>query len=298
MSYEEEVQDDDFYTILISPGCTNNCIFCQQTYSRSDTEGRARIVKEQEIQIVKGLKEAKAIGKKGISITGSDPLEYPKLVPMVRYIHSLGFKAIRICTHGRLKKGNEKMVHDLIDAGMVRLRVPLYGSTAKIHDSITQSEGSFEELMNLFYTLYPLRDKVKFNVVSLALQQNKHDLLNIVRYAFQFGVSKVSFDVSHVYPLVKDHSFCISYKDLSESVREVFAYSEEKNLPVFFCDMPYCVFGRYSRNIVMPKNIFEKEKPKGKFEMCDSCKLSSRCDGFFLNNVAEWGLGNLKPIID
>lgn len=294
----EDLNDDDVSTILISPGCSNKCVFCQQTFSHPGSEDRARILKSQEIDIVKKLAEAKANGKKGISITGCDPFEYTKLVPIVRYIKSLGFKEIRICTHGKIRKGNEKMISDLADAGLTRLRIPLYGSTAEIHDSVTQVPGSFQDLMNTMYAAYALRNKIETSIVTLALAQNKHDLLNIVRYGFQFEVKRINLDVSHVYPIVKDHSFCISYKDLSDNIKDLFDYVQKNKLNVFFCDIPYCIFGCDSKNIVMPRNIFEKEKPKGKFEMCKRCKLSFKCDGFFLNNVAEWGLGDIKPITD
>jgi len=77
--------------ILLGPGCSNRCPFCISGNGEKQTKEQ---LKKQEVGIWKDLLSYKKKGYKDIEISGSDPLEYDKIVPLVKYIKKCGFKNI------------------------------------------------------------------------------------------------------------------------------------------------------------------------------------------------------------
>jgi len=194
----------------------------------------------------------------------------------------------------------------LADAGVTIFRIPIYGTNAKTHESVTQVKGSFEEALNGIKSIIRLK-KAKLRIVALVVQQNKGDIFKIAKLALKFDPELFEIDVAHLYPGVKDKSFCVPYKELWKHLRELVDYKLEMKINnIRFNDIPYCVFGADYDFVNMPFNPLDniknkkkyvmEEKPKGKLEMCKHCKVSYKCDGFFRNDIDKWGIGNLKPI--
>ncbi|MBN2422215.1 radical SAM protein [Candidatus Woesearchaeota archaeon] len=278
--------------IIISPGCKNRCVFCLNTYTRPLT---AEGIRNQEIIIAKKLIKYKKQGCENINISGNDALEYDKLVPMIKYIKKIGFKQILLCTHGRISQ-NSGLIIELIDAGVTSFRIPVYGSNAEIHDSVTQAIGSFDEAIRGI-KLINEAGKSQLRLLTVVVQQNKEDLIGILKLAMSFNPVNFGIDVAHLYPDVKSYSFCVPYAELGKYLRELIEFKIKNNIPnISFNDIPYCVFGRDYEFINMPKNAFKHEKPKVKVPMCRSCSLSYKCEGFFLNDIKRFGIGNLKPL--
>jgi len=286
------MKKDKLAIISVGAKCSNKCVFCKKTYDPPTSE---KELKRQEIQIYKNLIVYREKGYKSISITGSDPLEYEKLIPLIRYIKRIGFGHIMLCTHGRIQK-ESKLMEQLADAGVTIFRIPIYGTNAQTHESVTQVKGSFEEALNGIKSIIRLK-KAKLRIVALVVQQNKGDLLKIAKFGLGFNPELFEIDVVHLYPDVKDKSFCVSYKDLWKYLKELVDYKlKMKTNNIRFNDIPYCIFGANYDFVNMPLNPF-REKPKGKLEVCNNCKVSYKCDGFFMNDIKKYGMGGLKPIV-
>jgi hypothetical protein len=119
------------------------------------------------------------------------------------------------------------------------------------------------------------------------LNQNKEDILNIIKFCQKFNPFNIGIDISHIYPSVKDRSFCLYYSQLPEYLNPIMDYIDKNEINnISFSDTPYCIFGKYNSFVVMHPNAFAKQKPKGKLSFCKDCSLSQRCDGFFLNNLS------------
>ena len=123
--------------IILNPYCSNYCVFCRRVPRLSLAE-----LKQQEINIYKNLVDLKKRGISKIEISGADPVEYPKLNSLVKYIKEIGFEFVQLSTHGK-KLADKKFANALIKAGVDKFRIPLYGHIAKVHDSVTRKEGSF-----------------------------------------------------------------------------------------------------------------------------------------------------------
>lgn len=288
------MNDNKTGIIFIGQECSNRCVFCQNTFNKQLSAGELR---RQEAKACKDLEDYQNEGCSSITITGSDPLGYKKLIPMVEYIKKLGFSDIILCTHGRVAQ-DDKIMEKLADAGISSFRIPLYGSNAKIHDSVTRSNGSFEETIKGIKSIKNIKKQVRLTIITAILNQNKDDIPRILKLAFSFKPDNFQFDTIYLYPSVRDISSYVPYRDLGRHIKRAADYAYENNIKnIQFNDIPYCVFGFDSELVVMPKHFAELKKWKIKPEICNQCKLKGECDGFYFNDIKRFGTGGLKPII-
>ncbi len=294
--------------VIFNPGCSNNCIFCGDNPRRTDKE-----IRKQEVGIYKDILGYRRNGFTKLEISGGDPLEYAKLPAFVRYARQIGFKDVTLATHGR-GLSNKQLARELIEAGIDTFRIPLYGSNAEIHESITKAKRSFEESVGGIKNIKKMKPSVGLMIHTLVLQQNKEDLLNIFKLAL--GLKMDKFCIS-VLCIAADgyYNFYVPYKSLRQYIAGLIGYTADKNIGnVYFNDIPYCIFGFDNRQVVMttPPDLGNHNQPpadfrseirnlpryrlKTKAKICESCSLSYKCEGFYLNDVKKFGTGSLKPV--
>jgi len=107
-------ESKSFGGVILSPGCINRCLFC------SPSKASREEVREQATRVAKNLVEFKKKGIKKIEISGSDPIEYESIIPLVKYIKKMGFEFVQLSTHGRFL-ADEKFFNKLIQAGIDKL---------------------------------------------------------------------------------------------------------------------------------------------------------------------------------
>lgn len=295
--------------IVIGAGCVNRCSFCDfpENYRPSEAD-----MKREELRILKDIISFAKKGYSDLDISGSDPIEYSRIIPLVRYIRQMGFVNIRLSTHGR-RLADKNFARELINAGVNIFRVPIYGSNAEIHDSITNSEGSFDETMEGLKNIRGISPLIRIDLNTLVMQQNKEDLFNILNLAL--GFRPLEFGISAMYVKYdKNYSDYVPAKDLGNYAGKIFRHVVDNNLNVAFFDMPYCVFGVYDERIIMPQppDLGKYNQPRGLFkshikdlpsyrlktksDICGRCCLAGECDGFLANDIKKYGTGNLGPI--
>ncbi|MHA2011670.1 MAG: radical SAM protein [Candidatus Helarchaeota archaeon] len=294
--------------IILNPSCSNNCVFC----TAGGHKAKESDIRKQEINVAKNLIDFKKKQIKKIEISGSDPIEYKKLIPLVVYIKKLGFEFVQLSTHGK-KLSDKKFLEKLILAGIDRFRIPIYGSDSKIHDSVTRCKGSFNETMTGIENIVKEYPNIELQISCLIVKQNKNDLINIVNLIKQYGINDFYFSI----PCVpnNDYSYYIPFKNLGKYVRKIYNYCIKKNININFMEIPYCVFGFFDdriNNFSKPPSLgkycqppkefrsLKKDWPtyrvKKKLNICNRCKYKDFCDGFFINDIDKFGIGNLKPI--
>ena len=123
--------DKEWGAVILIPGCENHCLFCHKIKRASREE-----IKKQEIKVAKNLNDLKSQGVNKIDISGNDPIEYNKIVSLIKYIKDSGFEYVQLSTHGR-KLSDTKFLNEIIDSPINKLRIPLYGSRPEVHDRIT-----------------------------------------------------------------------------------------------------------------------------------------------------------------
>lgn len=297
----------DYAGIIIMPGCMNECFFCKP-YSK--IFGERLDLNKQKINILKNLIEFKKKGMTNIEISGCDPIEYNYIVELIEYIKNLGFKNILLSTHGRLFS-NKIFSKKMRDAGLTKVRIPIYGSTAKTHELITLSEGSFKEAIDGIKNLS--NSKIEVIATSLITKSNKTDLIRMVDLLKKIGISKLYISIPF---FAVDSEEYIPLKDLNPILNELSVYAKKIGFNIRFQDIPYCAIGRFDDCILnnqAPTNLGENCQPikalnsgikdmpiyrvKIKKEFCKLCRYKDDCSGFINMDVARFGVGNIRPVL-
>lgn len=105
-----------------------------------------------------------------VEIDGREPLNFKYLNVIVAYLKRKKIKEIFIQTSG-LKLKNKDFLKSLIMSGITGLRIPIYGSTDKIHESITGHSGSFNDLVMSLDNLNNYSKEVKIYLHNLVLKK-------------------------------------------------------------------------------------------------------------------------------
>ncbi len=297
--------------IIINPGCGLSCVFCGGNKKPS-----REVLRVQEINAYKNLKDFKHEGVKKIAISGSDPIEYEKITELIQYVKKEGFELIHLSSHGT-RLANPSFFNKFIRSGIDELRVPIYGSGAKIHDSVTRKPGSFTKTVTGIKRILKKAPGIKIQISCLIMEQNKKDLLNIVNFINGLGIKNFYFSVPCLVSLAeKDYSFYVPLKDLPPYLRKLYKHALKINKDTLFLEMPFCVFGELNlKNIdnqCYPPDLGKYNQPpenirtqipslpsyrlKKRVDICKGCRASRYCDGFFVNDVSRFGTGKLQGI--
>lgn len=290
--------------VLYNAGCRCNCLFCKAGSKQHDME------KNISSELAK-LKRIMADGHniECVDISGNDPLEYLQLPSLIQEIKTMtGAEDIVLATHGMSLK-NIDLLNELIDAGVSSIRIPIYGHTATIHDSVTDCEGSFLDIMNAFRNLRT-KNLRRMIISTLVVFQNQSSLKELfylfskMFFATEFHVGFAGFvPNSSISP-----NFIPDIAKLRETLSSDLKYLASKKLNYQVYDLPYCISEvEISRqNICVPYrsyehfNLSEYQKPiylqKTKSSVCGSCKYDSVCEGFY-KTYHDAGKFDFKPII-
>lgn len=294
--------------IIFSTYCSNRCVFCggiDQKVSKAE-------MRRQEINAYKNIRDFKIQGYKSIEISGSDPLEYDKIGNLIRYLKGEGFDNIQLSTNG-VRLSESDIFDDIVNSGLDRLRIPIYGSRPQIHDSVTKVEGSFEKTMDGVRKLKEAVPQMWVQASCLIMNQNKDDLIPTFDLMRKLKVDDLYFSIPCI--ANEDYSFYLPLKDLGQYVRKLANYARNKRYEIRFSEIPYCVFSYCDRSIEningvpelgkynQPPKQFRTEihnmpsyRLKTKVKMCSRCKAEKICAGFFVNDIKKYGTGNLKPL--
>jgi MoaA/NifB/PqqE/SkfB family radical SAM enzyme len=305
--------------IILRPYCSNNCVFC--VFCGTTSKVSEKELKIQEIKALKNIHHLRKKGYRQLEISGNDPLDYDKIIPLIKYIKKQGFDFIRLSTHG-LKFADENFLREFVKSGINEVNIPLYGSKAEIHDSVTRNKGSFEKILKGIKQLK--KTDIKVRLSSLLLEHNKDDLINILKLMKEIKADRISFSIPclsntfnlfHYIFFTFNLSYYIPFKDQRKFLVNLDKFAEINNFNISFTEIPYCVFGYFAKHIDnqssppdlgkynqpdnrlrTPAKDLPKYRLKRKEHICRDCSVADKCDGFFVRDVERYGIGNLQPI--
>ena len=299
--------------------CMNRCTFCSGTHDRLDPKEKLNTILSEIDYFIKH-------GTKRIEISGGDPGEYIGIAEIIKYLRNNGIQEVQLSTHGRTLK-DESLTKELKDAKVSTIRIPLYGSTAEIHNKTAQYEptpgNAFEDtaqgIMNC--------TKNNISIVGYILinQYNKNDINNIIQLYLDLTDNGRLLDQLYIgitfiaqleYSYTKD--WILPLKDMDSYVKDI--YNNHPKLPEAtnfkFLDIPYCVLGKYS-------DIFENKfagfpnlgkhkidvgnrstisdgiphyRIKTHFNECEKCDMNDICGGIPLNELKMFGTYGMEAI--
>jgi MoaA/NifB/PqqE/SkfB family radical SAM enzyme len=135
--------------------------------------------------------KARERGSTYLELIGGEFNILPDALPLVRYAKSLGFKTIMMATNGRMFS-YLKFTKQMIEAGLTDIVFSIHGHNARLHDRLTQSPGSFDQLMKGLANF----KKMKFKNIgsnTTIVKQNYKVLPKIGSFIFNLGIRNSEF---------------------------------------------------------------------------------------------------------
>jgi len=158
----------------ITNRCNLRCLHCYQEMGRGE-------LTEKEIKSI--LDDLCQSGTLKLTLTGGEPTLREDFLKIFSYCHQKGFAIILFtnATHlsPQVKKSMRKNPPFVVETS-------LYGASAKIHDSITQVEGSFD--LSLQNIKWMAQKGIRVIVKSVVLLLNLHEVSSLGNLCQELGV--------------------------------------------------------------------------------------------------------------
>lgn len=296
--------------LIFGYGCNNNCQFCLNSNKRN-------IYSEKSTNELKA--EMKVMKKKGVSyleIIGGEPTTRKDIVELIKFASELGFENISMATNGR-RFAYYEFAEKIVEAGITDLIFSIHGHNDDLHDSLTRSEDSFNQLRKGIENIKKLGlERIGTN--TTIVKQNYKHLEDIGNLILDLGVKNAEFIfVDPTYGAAKD-----DFESLVPKISEAAPYIKKcldlgegiRHWDVRY--VPLCYFVDYLDHVSELKEVVNFEtkhiapdfynpdvegnrrdisriKPK----KCKDCKLYDKCEGIWKEYLKKNGDKELKPVI-
>lgn len=284
--------------------CNNNCIFCAQAHKKH--------LASRTFEKIKEILKTNSKDFQGVVFTGGEPTIRQDFLELVKYAASLGYSLIQIQSNGR-KFSDFSFCKKTIDAGANCFSLSIHGHTPKMHDSLVNSKGSFEQTKQGIKNLIELGQIVATNTVIT--KQNYNSLPEIAELLTKLYPTQSQF--AFVHPTGNALKY---YDEVVPKMAEIIPYLkkavkilEEAGIEPRIEAVPFCLvpeFENYiSENYISFVKISDidvdiedwdssrKFLAKSKFPQCRDCKFFLCCEGTWKEYPEKHGAKEFIPIL-
>jgi MoaA/NifB/PqqE/SkfB family radical SAM enzyme len=259
--------------LRISEKCNNNCIFCFVPH-------HLRNQRFLTLEETKKLIDSQTDKKMYLEIGGAEPTLHPQFFEILEYIRNREFEIV-INSNARLFS-YVPLVERLKQIGNIRIKSSLHGHTAKIHDSLTRTSGSFNQAIKGFENL--IKNEIPLMVNIVINKKNVFNLKEIVDLLFSIGVREISFSgllLTGDFHL--DKLFTADLEDIRKNLPGTLEYALKKGIKIVIEKLPICVAPQFSEFFLIDVNRIFFVRP----EQCLDCKFKSDCMGVHRDYIKE-----------
>jgi MoaA/NifB/PqqE/SkfB family radical SAM enzyme len=179
----------DDLTLEITKKCPMRCILC----SSDGGEPYTNEFSLSELQDI--IYQAKSLGVTQISLSGGEPLTYPYIFDICKYISDNGIELL-VYTSGNMFDENDSISSISIDyflklknAGVKEIIFSTHGSNSEIHDKITATKGSFANLSESIKNSQ--KAGLKADIHFVPIKENFRDLPLIALWIKNLGLNSL-----------------------------------------------------------------------------------------------------------
>lgn len=296
--------------------CNNRCSFCINFDKRQIQSPSYSKLKEE-------ILSAKNRGSTYLEIIGGEPTIRPDFINLIKLAKKLKFKTTMIATNGRMLS-YRNFAEIIVKAGINSVVFSIHGHTAKLHDSLTQVPGSFEQLKkgvkNVQEIVKELDINVHFGSNTTIVKQN-------YKYLPQIGEFIRSLNLHNAEFIFVDPTHGGAYRDFKKLVPKISVIApyvhkcleigKKYKIPHWHIRyVPLCYFQNYLDQIseldevktfsnvehIAPEfynpNSIQGRQTVGRFKpkKCISCKLFNLCEGIWKEYITHYGISELHPV--
>lgn len=303
--------------IKVGYSCNNKCRHCVVEPVRSELENDKENIDLTTQDLLEKIDTAASLNVKEIVLTGGEVTLRDDFQKLVIYAVEKGLK-VNIQTNGR-RFADKEYCEFLKDLPGIVFIIALHASTEKIHDAITQREGSFRETISGIRNLLALKKDVTAKIVISKL--NAGNIFDTAKLSRDLGVSEFSVVYPHLpgYNKEQFEKIAPKYIELQEQIEQISEYGKNESFVVDFETIPYCIcsdsefFWLRNCDLLTKSRLndddsdymdddtnfdWEKIRPQMKIkgETCSLCAFNLLCEGPWGEYVENYGTSEFIPI--
>lgn len=295
--------------------CNNRCTFCIN-YDKRD------IPSPSFTEIKKQIVSSRKRGSTYLEIIGGEPTIRPDIISLIKFAKEQNFKTIMIATNGRML-AYEDFAKKIIEAGLNSIVFSIHGHSSKLHDSLTQSPGSLEQLKRGVKNVQNIIREMKINVDlgsnTTIVKQNYKYLPKIGEFIRTLGLHNAEFifvDPSYGGAFNKFNKIVPKISIVAPYIHKCLDIGKKYNIHHWHIRyVPLCHFQDYLNQIselvevktfhtehVAP-DFYNPDAERGrqivgrsKTKRCQGCRLFSQCEGIWNEYLKYYGDSELRIV--
>lgn len=283
--------------------CNSNCVFCvigDKLFTGERPTG----------EVLEEMKLSRRTCD-DIVFTGAEVTLRPDFLHLVQAAKRLGYKNIQVQTNGRLFSYLD-FCKKAVLAGANEFSPSLHAPVAKVHDGLTRSQGSFEQIVQAIKNLKGLGQRIVTNTV--AAKQNVKLLPDLARLFVELKVDQ--FQIAFPHPTGHAATYFNAVvprmSELAPYLHEALRIGEDAGVSCMAEALPYCMMQGYERFVselyIPPTEIVydgfvipdykrdRVERGKSRFPQCATCRWEPMCEGPWREYPEILGGDEFQPV--
>jgi MoaA/NifB/PqqE/SkfB family radical SAM enzyme len=283
--------------------CNSNCVFC---VIGDDLFTGDRTFEDccEELRLARATSE-------DVVFTGAEVTIRPDFLRLVAAARRLGYRNIQIQTNGR-RFAYLDFCKAAIAAGANEFSPSIHGHVARLHDGLTRSPGSFDQIVAAIRNLRALGQRIVTNTV--ATRQNMRHLPALARLLVDLGVDQYQLAFPHPtgHAATYFNGVVPRMRELAPHVMAALQVGVDAGVRCLAEAMPYCQLPGHERRVaelhippteiayegfVVPDYARDRmERGKTRFPQCASCRFEPMCEGPWREYPAVVGGDEFQPV--
>lgn len=317
-----EDRPDEVLNLAIDAECEQSCAFCSIKETAPAEDGGDRAL----ARLLADLVSNRQRGVRSVRINGYDPLGFTRILELLRRTKELGYAEAHVfspCT----RLADAKFCNDVLDAlpEKKRFHVPLYSTTAEVHDRVVGRPGAHGLVMRALDHLLTRMDPQDVWILHVVTKDALGEIDELARFA---KTKNLAFHPHMPYPSFESRAdrYFSSAPRMSDVV-EALVKPLTRGQPLSVQGVVPCVVFHRMRKERVPLRVWldapERKPPLPGTEYRDErfrhragetehaafhasaipcphekkCVLASACPGEVLRSYTElYGLDELRPV--
>jgi len=295
--------------------CNNKCIFCMNWDKRNIPDITTSEIKKEMVG-------ARNRGSTYLEMIGGETTMRPDIIEIISFAKDLGFETIMMASNGRMYSYKE-FARKILEAGLNSIVFSIHGHTAELHDSLTQTKGSFKQLKkgieNIKKIKKELNLKISLGSNTCIVKQNYKYLPQIGQYIHDLGIDNAEFIfVDPNYGAAFDffNKLVPKISQIAPFVHRCLDIGKKNNTTHWHIRyVPLCYFTNYLDQISELQEVetfktehiapdfynpdIEKSRKsigRAKTIRCKRCLLYNKCEGIWKEYLKHYGDKELNKI--
>lgn len=286
--------DPEIYSLYVEKKCNNKCIICPHSKNLNLLHAKPGTFFET-TNILARIKEIKRTTDE-IIITG---LGEPTLQKDIFKITTAVLKkfpqsGIKMVSNGRMFYYSD-FAEKTVSLGLNHYAIYLHGHSDKLHDSITQTNGSFYQTIQGIRNLTALRAKVEIMINVHGI--NYPYLPDIAGFILdEFPTAEVTFIFCEIDINTKNKKHPVSFRQAVPFVEKAVNLLKKEKVKTKLFNFPNCIINKDAWDLI------ESDPTDNSNDMhfpvqCEPCVMRGKCSGIWKNYGTSHGIKEFNPII-